>query len=622
MEEQMESDARAIGPRLLDGLPVFKKQMGDYLWCRYGIGGISASKSYHDIWEQALLPKYGLEILTHVCLAEMRKRLSSEDFAKLKEAWQSGRSIPAEEWEAFPWEWKYALLQQDRTSGRISWTDFANFFFKYEKFGTAPSKEDVLAAAESIKVDRVSTQEKTEGAEQVGPASIRKAVDRRDDLALLGLSTKDRTKLESMGIISSEQIALHDINSLGMGKTKGHSLIQRAWNILANWHIQDIEIEPDQITVLADEISEAIMLAVKGILHAYDSPELGNCMIQSVGNRILLRPRAGRDFSHVIEEAKRRQQILEARERQFLERLGVTIGEETIVDFARQRGFDGFWQEVFSPISGNEIMKKALAVSMFSTSSEPVHVLVVGEPAGGKTLSRDIIADNFKDLTKVGAIATRAGLVCNLASGQLGALAFSDQKLVLVDEFDKIPEGDMEYCYELLSNGRCQVDSARIHDTIESHFIMIAFANPMHGVFRGSPLDEIGLPATLMSRFAFVVKTEPLDRAAMQELFLSKYYRKSELQSLPDYYDQWVKLARLYVPKIETSPDKVKAYVNEVVDLVEEYRGTPLRRDERMGDYIARVPVSIARAEFRNLTDSDLTSALELFMQSIQEWRR
>jgi len=124
---------------------------------------------------------------------------------------------------------------------------------------------------------------------------------------------------------------------------------------------------------------------------------------------------------------------------------------------------------------------------MFSTYNEPVHILIIGEPRGGKTLSKDIIADSFVDLAKVGANTTRAGLVCNLSTGQPGALAFSNHKLVLVDEFDKIPESDVEYCYELLSNGKCHVDSARIHDTIESHFIMIAFANPKYAVFRSLP---------------------------------------------------------------------------------------------------------------------------------------
>ena len=620
MNNEMEAEAKAVGAGLVGGIPVFKRQLEDYLWSGYGIRGVSVSKSYQDIWERELVPNYGLDILVRICLTEMKKRLSNEEFTLLKDVWENKGPISAVEYEAFPWEWKAALLTQDTSTGSVNWTDLANFFFKHCDRVMAPTKEDVLRAREGLQPHTVPTEEEGLAVEEALTAVIPKVSDRRDDISLLGLSPTDRGKLESMGIISLEQISLHDRDSLGMGKTKGDNIIQRAWNILANHYIQDIDIDSDQLTVSVDEINEAILAAVKGILRANDLPDWGNCRTQVVGNRIVLISRRGSDFSCIIEEAKKRQQILKARERQSLKQLGVTLETQRIVDFARKRGFHGFWQEVFSPISGNDTMKRALAIAMFSTFTEPVHVLVVGEPGGGKTLSKDIIADSFPDLTKVGANTTRAGLVCNLSTGQSGTLAFSDHKLVLVDEFDKIPEADVEYCYELLSNGKCQVDSARIHDTIESYFIMIAFANPKYGVFRSSPLEEVGLPATLMSRFTLVVKTEPLIRAAMQKLFLNKFYCSSELQRLPDYYDQWVKLSRFHTPELGCSRDRVEAYVDKAIDLVEKYQSTPLRRDPRMGDYLRRVPMSIARAEFRNLTDADLIYALELFQQSVEQW--
>lgn len=46
----------------------------------------------------------------------------------------------------------------------------------------------------------------------------------------------------------------------------------------------------------------------------------------------------------------------------------------------------------------------------------------------------------------------------------------------------------------------------------------------------------------------------------------------------------------------------------------------PLRRDLRMADYSRRIPLSIARTEFKNVTDETLDMALELINQSIDEW--
>jgi 2-polyprenyl-3-methyl-5-hydroxy-6-metoxy-1,4-benzoquinol methylase len=63
-----------------------------------------------------------------------------------------------------------------------------------------------------------------------------------------------------------------------------------------------------------------------------------------------------------------------------------------------------------------------------------------------------------------------------------------------VDEFDKIPGQDIENCYELLSNGKCTVISAKVYETIESPFTMIAFANPKGTFFRSEPINEIPLP--------------------------------------------------------------------------------------------------------------------------------
>jgi len=174
-------------------------------------------------------------------------------------------------------------------------------------------------------------------------------------------------------------------------------------------------------------------------------------------------------------------------------------------------------------LEGNELMKRALCCALFSTPQEPVHVLVVGDPASGKTLARDIIVKKLgPEVELIEANATKAGLVCNLATGEPGVLTYSDGKIVVVDEFDKIPEQDVEYCLELLSNGKCSVHSARVHETIESHFIMIAFANPVKTAFVRNPIKDIGLPPILASRFAFIIKAEELEASRRRALLKRK----------------------------------------------------------------------------------------------------
>lgn len=74
-----------------------------------------------------------------------------------------------------------------------------------------------------------------------------------------------------------------------------------------------------------------------------------------------------------------------------LEPEAITPNKE-IVDFARGVGLSGFAESFFSELKGNDVMKKVITCALFSTPKEPVHALVVGDPAGGKTLAKDTIA--------------------------------------------------------------------------------------------------------------------------------------------------------------------------------------------------------------------------------------
>ncbi len=299
----------------------------------------------------------------------------------------------------------------------------------------------------------------------------------------------------------------------------------------------------------------------------------------------------------------------------------MTLPEEDVRSFARDRGFAGFWQAVFEEIQGQEVMKQALTAGLFSLSREPVHILVIGEPASAKTLARDILLRNFTGLTPVGGNATRAGLVCNRSTGEPGALAFSDGKTVLVDEFDKIEPADLSYCLELLSNGRCDVHSARMHETIESHFTMLAFANPEGDIFSGDLKLDIGMRPTVMSRFGLVVRVCTIERQDMLSLFAQSLDAKGELQRLPQYYNQWLKLARLHDPEWRVSSHCRERYLSAMVDIVEKYINTPLRRDIRMKDYLRRVPEAMARAEFGPVQDHHLETASKLFQTSLETWQ-
>ncbi len=483
-----------------------------------------------------------------------------------------------------------------------------------------------------------------------------------EGLKLLHLSQKDLAQLEAMGITTLEQLAQCNRYDLGMGKSKGDALITRAHNILAIRHVQSISIQSDLIKIQVDLPSRGVIAAVKSVLSAYDD---SNYTLELRDTLLLFRqlqarpgqrcsyydpsdytpcpetsvdrctchykyfcqthleghiPSIPRDFAQIALEAQKLTERLHEKKAKDRSDMGITLSEEKIQSFARERGFVGFSESVFREIQGQEVMKQVLALGAFSPPRDPVHVLVIGEPASAKTLAREILLQNFSGLTPVGGNATRAGLVCNRSTGELGALGFSDGKTVLVDEFDKIDPVDLGYCLELLSNGRCDVHSVKMHETIESHFTMLAFANPEGDIFSGDLRADIGMRPTVMSRFALVVKVRSIQGEDLLNLFRRSLERKGELEQLPQYFDQWVKLGRLYEPEWRISLEGREHYLSAMVEIVEKHINTPLRRDIRMRDYLRRVPEAMARAEFSPVEDRHLRDALSLFQASLKTW--
>jgi len=434
------------------------------------------------------------------------------------------------------------------------------------------------------------------------------------DLTRLNLTQKEIDYLTEQGYRSIATIATASHYDLGFSKDKGKRVKQSAQNIVLNDHIQGMTISDDQIVILTDECSEIIQHCIIDQF-IWDTPE---CVVVDESHYCYIFPTT----PYRIKTAKRWKVKIEAKQEEENKRNGITMDVNEIRAFARKIGFDGFWESIFQEIKGNDIMKKALSIALFSTFNEPCHICVLGSPGSSKSLSYDLITRYFPDIVPLGGNTTRSGLVINLATGELGALASSNGKVIMADEFDKIPKKDVPYIYELLSNGKCKVDSGRIHTLLESHFILIALGNPQKEVFGRKPIDQIGLPPALMSRFALIVKTEYLEPEERAELFKKKFYRDFERLQNPEKFVQWVRLARTFQPKIEVADYIVDDYIESIGKIVNGYYYTSLRRDLRMGDYLRRVPFSIARSIFSDVTEDILSQSEEIFKESIETWRK
>jgi MoxR-like ATPase len=479
--------------------------------------------------------------------------------------------------------------------------------------------------------------------------------DRAGGLSRLELPSREETLLMSSGFDTLEKIAAAtSSDDLGLGRRRGDTIQERARRMLAHDNIRAISLSSDLVRIGLNGTSQGIVESVKHVLAARYS----DLKIELQGKEFTIFRRkpepcsvCGKDpaywckrcGSFLCSECRGKHymhpEVMELRwlEDQFTRvtmeagkyepkhrepELEYTVPNAEIVSFARGLGLSGFVGDFFSEIKGNEVMKKALGCALFSTPEEPVHVLVVGDPAGGKTLARDAIARRLgREVELVGANTTRAGLVVNLATGDKGVLAYSDRKVVLVDEFDKIPERDIEYCYELLSNGKCTVHSAKVHETIESSFIMIGFANPTGKVFGKRPIDEVPVSPILASRFAFIVRVEELGPELVREVVRRKLTGEgSPGEEFSRRYQSWLEQARRYQPKLTASSEAVESYVDRIYEVYERFLKTPLRRDLRMADYAKRVAVAMARAGFSDVDDGVLVQAMGLIDEGLKTW--
>ena len=309
------------------------------------------------------------------------------------------------------------------------------------------------------------------------------------------LQKRDVEPLKKAGIRTLEQLILYHSYDLPLSKAAAGRVLSAAAMALARKYFKDVTYDNDVVFIR----TEKSPVTKKTVEHFFSSlyrqiEEVADgykviCKTEGIGQRSIewckssLREAAIRLSSLIAraEEEEEDEEVIVEEEEEELEELE-GVEEE------KPESFEEFASLFFSEIHGNDLMKKCLAASLLSTPEEPVHTLVVGEPGTAKTLAVDLLS-SLKDVEVAGPLVTRAGLVINYQSGELGVLPQANGKIVVIDEFDKAPKQDFKLTYELISTGRCVVHAANIHKIIRSRFVLIAMANPTHGVFKGGEGD-------------------------------------------------------------------------------------------------------------------------------------
>ncbi|KAK1349753.1 MCM DNA helicase complex subunit [Hamiltosporidium tvaerminnensis] len=219
-------------------------------------------------------------------------------------------------------------------------------------------------------------------------------------------------------------------------------------------------------------------------------------------------------------------------------------------------------------VYGHKDLKRAISLAMFSgvqkimgnhTVRGDINVLMLGDPGTAKSqLLRYVETVFHRAVLSSGQGASSVGLTASVKKDSVtgewtlegGALVLADRGICLIDEFDKMNDGDRTSIHEAMEQQSISISKAGIVASLNARCGVIAAANPTRGRYNSSLTfgQNVNLSDPIISRFDILcVVKDVIDQAEDERMgrFIIKSHagssveekEKTDLENKEEAYD-------------------------------------------------------------------------------------